>query len=244
MKEVKKFTCLKDGGEKTKGTIEGTKTQVLAWMKKTFPGIRKAADQDMMPAWQFFYRGETITYETPDGKEHYLAEVVEEDEATPGDKSNSKEEKKLEKALKDYKRNYAKRHPEWAKKEVADAKMTDEEVAAAAAKTIWATANLMPQEQADKMYDAGYIFHWRSSVDNWLAADVANRVFHDEDALKHLLCRDMDTERDDQDILMTNIHKSKFVHFQMTKAFNGGFDAYIVFRIPKSASAVVVRLCK
>ena len=49
-------------------------------MKKTFPDIRKAADQEMMPAWQFFYRGETTTYETPDGKKLYLAEVVGTDE--------------------------------------------------------------------------------------------------------------------------------------------------------------------
>lgn len=78
MKEVKKFMCLTHGGEKAKGTIEGTKQQVLDWMKKEFPGIRKAADQEMMPAWQFFYRGETATYETADGKELYLAEVVDE----------------------------------------------------------------------------------------------------------------------------------------------------------------------
>ena len=77
MKKIRKFTCLRDGGEKVKGAIEGSKEQVLAWMKRKYPGIRKAADQDMMPAWQFFYRGETTTYETPDGKEFYLAEVVE-----------------------------------------------------------------------------------------------------------------------------------------------------------------------
>ena len=67
MKEVKKFTCLDHEGNKPNGAIEGTRNQVLAWMKKEFPGIHKAADQDMMPAWQFFYRGETTTYETPDG---------------------------------------------------------------------------------------------------------------------------------------------------------------------------------
>lgn len=79
MKEVKKFTCFTIEGEKAKGTIEGTKKQVLDWMKKEFPGIRKAADKEMMPAWQFFYRGETVTYETTDGKELYLVEVVEEE---------------------------------------------------------------------------------------------------------------------------------------------------------------------
>ena len=79
MKEGKKFTCFTIEGEKAKGTIEGTKKQVLDWMKKEFPGIRKAGDQEMMPAWQFFYRGETVTYETTDGKELYLVEVVEEE---------------------------------------------------------------------------------------------------------------------------------------------------------------------
>ena len=33
MKEVKKFTCFTIEGEKAKGTIEGTKKQVLDWMK-------------------------------------------------------------------------------------------------------------------------------------------------------------------------------------------------------------------
>ena len=79
MKKLKKFMCLTIEGKKAKGTIEGTKNQVLDWMKKTFPGIRRAADQEMMPAWQFFYRGETTTYETTNGKNLYLAEVVDEE---------------------------------------------------------------------------------------------------------------------------------------------------------------------
>lgn len=77
MKEVKKFTCFTIEGEKAKGAIEGPKKQVLDWMKKEFPGICKAADQDMMSAWQFFYKGETTTYETTDGENLYLTEVVE-----------------------------------------------------------------------------------------------------------------------------------------------------------------------
>ena len=80
MEKIRKFTCLDDGGVKVADAIEGTQDEVLAWMKKTFPGIRKAADQEMMPAWQFFYRGETTTYETSDGKELYLAEGVGKDE--------------------------------------------------------------------------------------------------------------------------------------------------------------------
>ena len=80
MGKTKKFTCLDDGGVKVADAIEGTKDEVLAWMKKTFLDIRKAADQEMMPAWQFFYRGETTTYETPYGKKLYLAEVGGTDE--------------------------------------------------------------------------------------------------------------------------------------------------------------------
>ena len=155
-----------------------------------------------------------------------------------------KEEKKLEKALNDYKRHYAKSHPEWAKKETANAKMTDEEVAAAVANAIWETTHLKPCEQADEMHGAGHVFHWRILPDNWLVADVANRILHDEEAVKKLLCRDLQPTQDDHDILATNIRKAKFIHFQTTKAFNGGFDSYIVFRIPKSARAIVVRLCK
>lgn len=155
-----------------------------------------------------------------------------------------KEEKKLEKALKDYRINYAKKHPEWARKEAAGAKMMDEEVAAQAVKAIWETANFEPCKQAEEMYDAGFGFHWRILPDSWLVADIANRIFHDEEAVKEILCRDLQPTRDDHDIIATNIRKAKFIHFQFTKAFNGGFDAYIVFRLPKSARAIVVRLCK
>ena len=71
-----------------------------------------------------------------------------------------------------------------------------------------------------------------------------NRILHGEESVKELLCRDLQSVRDDQDILATNICKAKFIHFQFTKGFNGGFDAYVVLRLPKSARAIVVRLCK
>lgn len=76
MKEVKKFTCLTDEGDAVEGAIEGTKKQVIAWMKKTFPGIHKAADQERTPAWLFFCdMGESTVYETPEGKNLYLIEA-------------------------------------------------------------------------------------------------------------------------------------------------------------------------
>ena len=47
-----------------------------------------------------------------------------------------------------------------------------------------------------------------------------------------------------QDIFVSNIIKSRFVHFQITKKSDGGFDAFAVFRIPESSRAVIIRLCK
>ena len=147
MKEAKKFTCLKDRGVKVDGAPEGTKKSVLAWMKKFYSGLRKVPDQDMMPAWQFFYRGEITTYETAEGQKVYLAEVEEESESlsTEGE-IDPVDEKKRETVLKNYKRTYAKNHPVWAKKAAEDAKALDEEVAAEVAMDIWKTAHLTEGE--------------------------------------------------------------------------------------------------
>ena len=124
-------------------------------------------------------------------------------------------------------------------------KWMDEEVAANVSRLIWKTAHLEPQKQAECFVKAGHCFHWLTSADSWLAADVANRIFHDEEALKRLVCRDLDTEHDDDaDYFAQSIHHAKYIHFQMTKAFNGGFDAYVVFRITETARTIVVRLCK
>lgn len=125
------------------------------------------------------------------------------------------------------------------------AKWLDEEVAANVSRLIWKTAHLMPQEQAECFVKAGHCFHWVSSIDCWFAADVASRIFHDEEALKLRICRDLPTDRDnDADYLAQSIHHAKYIHFQMTKAFNGGFDAYIVLRITETARTIVVRICK
>ena len=125
------------------------------------------------------------------------------------------------------------------------AKWLDEEVAAMASKLILKTAHLEPQKQAGCFVKAGHCFHWRMLSSNWLAADIANRVFHDEEALKKLLCEGLSTDKDDDaDYLAQSIHHAKFIHFQATKAFNGGFDAYIVFRITETARTIIIRLCK
>lgn len=57
------------------GTIEGTKEQVLAWMKKIFPGMRERGKSEMMSALEFFHEGEITAYKTADGESVYLAEV-------------------------------------------------------------------------------------------------------------------------------------------------------------------------
>ena len=124
-------------------------------------------------------------------------------------------------------------------------KWMDEEVAANVSRLIWKTAHLEPQKQAECFVKAGHCFHWLTSADSWLAADVANRIFHDEEALKRLVCHDLPTQKDDDaDYLAQSVHNAKFIHFQITKAFNGGFDAYVVFRITETARTIVVRLCK
>ena len=155
-------------------------------------------------------------------------------------------EKRLEKALKEYRESCAKRDPEWARKEAEGAKMLDEEVAAEVAKAIWETAHLVPREQAEKL---PYMFWWISIADPWPVSDIASRLIHDEEEAKHLLCErfvlpHFGRDDDNGDILATAIREGKFIHFQMTAAFNGGMDAYIVFRTPKTRRAVVIRFCR
>ena len=72
----KKFTCINDREAKVEGAVVGTKKQVLAWMKKTFPGMRERASDEMMLAVEFFYEGEITAYKTADEETVYLAEVL------------------------------------------------------------------------------------------------------------------------------------------------------------------------
>lgn len=74
---MKKFMCINDKETKVDGAIEGTKAQVLAWMKKTFPGIRERVHDEMMTAVEFFYEGEITAYKTAAGEYLYLAEVLD-----------------------------------------------------------------------------------------------------------------------------------------------------------------------
>ena len=70
---MKRFTCINDREEIVDGAIEGTKEQVLAWMKKTFPGLRERGESEMMSAMEFFHKGDITAYKTADGESVYLA---------------------------------------------------------------------------------------------------------------------------------------------------------------------------
>ena len=65
---MKRFTCINNREEMVDGAIEGTKEQVFAWMKKTFPGMRKRGKSEMMSALEFFHEGEITAYKTADGE--------------------------------------------------------------------------------------------------------------------------------------------------------------------------------
>ena len=163
------------------------------------------------------------------------------------DRKMKKKEKELESVLKSYRSKYALLHPQWANDEVREANMKDEEVTAEVAKAILETACLVPQEQFKKMSGAGHTFWWARVTDAWPIADIAGRLIHDISAAKSLLCEFVASTfpkgDDNAAILCTRIQDGKFIHFQMTKTSKGGHDAYIVFRIPKTRAAVIVRIC-
>ena len=74
----------------------GTKKAVLDWMKKTYPGFRKASDVDMVPAWYFFWENDAEHYQSAKGENLYLVRgPAEEERKSP----TPEEEKRLEKAI-------------------------------------------------------------------------------------------------------------------------------------------------
>ena len=158
-----------------------------------------------------------------------------------------KKEKEIEVAFKNYRRQCARRNPQWADEEARAAKMKDEEVALEVAKAIWETVSLAPQEQFKMMSAAGHTFCWFCVAGAWPIADIGSRLIHDTNAARSLLCEFVATtfQKGDNnaDILCARIQDGKFIHFQMTATPNGGHDAYIVFRTPKTRSAVIVRIC-
>ena len=73
---MKKYTCWRKQNSKVKGAIEGSKKEVLAWMRERFPKLKSGASEFMV-AWEFFYEGDIDSYVTDEGKTVYLVELVE-----------------------------------------------------------------------------------------------------------------------------------------------------------------------
>ena len=242
-----KWTCWIDEEKKADGAIVGTRKAVLDWMKKTYPGLRKARDGEMVPAWYFFWENGVEHYQSANGEDLYLVRGPAEGyrkESTPA------EEKALEQAIRNYGRICSKQYAERRDKAEADAAKAaargDDVVADEVAKAILETAHLKPIEQTEKLEeDDRYISSWLLCHDDmWPIIDIVYRLMHDEVAAREYLCDKLFHENNvDSVILCSRIRSGKFVHFQMTRAFNGGMDAYIVFRTPKTHCATIIRLC-
>ena len=109
-----KWTCWVDEEKNADGAIVGTKKAVLDWMKKTYPGLRKASDGDMVPAWYFFWENDAEHYQSGKGEDLYLVRgPAEEGRNAP----TPEEEKELENALKRYRRIHIKQIRERLKAE-------------------------------------------------------------------------------------------------------------------------------
>lgn len=154
--------------------------------------------------------------------------------------------------MKEYNENYAHKHPEWAEQEAQKARMFDEEVASEAVRTIWSTLCFEPYMQAREIGSRDYLFGWRIVDSDSFALEVMNKLSQDENTAKQMLSEDIQIFSyggppcydEAKDVLVSNLMKSKFIHFQITQNSDGGFDAYVVFRIPEGSRAVIVRLCK
>ena len=251
MKKVT-WTCWVDEEKKAKGAVVGTRKSVLDWMRKTYPGLRKAWNGEMTPAWYFFWENDAEHYQSADGEDLYLVRCpAEEERKAP----SPEEEKALEQALKNYRKTYAKKYPDQAACEVRGAKkimksekMMDEEVAEEVAKAIWKTAHLRPWEQKEKLEgfkNSDYVLNWSiCSFDMWSTDALVNRLMHDEAAAREYLCN-MFYRKDkaESKVFCSRIRSGKFIHLQMTRAFTGGMDAYIAFRTPRTRNATIVRFC-
>ena len=247
-----KWTCWIDEGKKAEGAVVGTRKAVLDWMKKTYPGLHKAQDGEIVPAWFFFWKNDAEHYQSANGEDLYLVKgPTEECRKEP----TQEEEKELEKALKRYRGIRIKQERERFEKErkndakkAGREKISDDEVADDVAKAILETACLPPREQMEKLEGiagADYLCCCSPCNDDmWPISDIVNRLIHDEAAAREYLC-DKFFRRNNLHsvVLCSRILSGKFVHFQMARAYNGGMDAYIVFRTPKTRSAVIIRIC-
>lgn len=164
----------------------------------------------------------------------------------------NKKDKAIEETLKEYNENYAHKHPDWAEQEAQKARMFDEVVASEAVRTIWSTLRFEPYMQAREIGSRDYLFGWRMVDSDSFALEVMNKLSQDENTAKQMLSEDIQILSyggpscydEAKDVLVSNLMKSKFIYFQITQNSDGGFDAYVVFRIPESSRAVIVRLCK
>ena len=247
-----KWTCWIDEEKKAEGAIVGGRKAVLDWMKKTYPGLRKTRDGEVVPAWFFFWENDAEHYRSAKGEDLYLVRgPAEEERKAP----TAEEEKRLEKALRSHRGNRIKYDREGFEAERKDegekarrGKVSDDEVADEVAKAILKTACLQAREQAEKLEQVkgrDYVFAWMLCTDDmWPIVDIVNRLLHDEVAAREYLCDTFYREgKVESKVLCSRIRSGKFIHFQMTRAFNGGMDAYIVFRTPKTRSAVIIRFC-
>ena len=246
--EKVKWTCWIDEEKKAKGAVVGTRKAVLDWMKKTYPGLRKARDGEMVPAWYFFWENDAEHYQSAKGEDLYLVRgPAEEERKAP----TPEEEKRLEGAIRNYRRICTKQNIERHDKAEEDAAKTaargDDVVADEVAKAILETAHLRPMEQKEKLEeDDKYISAWLLCCgdDMWPIVDIVNRLMHDEVAAREYLCDKLFHKNNvNSVILCSRVRSGKIIHFQMTRAFTGGMDAYIVFRTPKTRNATIVRFC-
>ena len=245
--EKVKWTCWIDEEKKAEGAIVGTRKAVLDWMKKTYPGLRKARDGEMVPAWYFFWENDIEHYQSAKGEDLYLVSgPAEEGRKAP----TPDEEKELEKAIRKYRKLQGKQNVERRDREAKKAEKTaasgDDVVADEVAKAILETAHLPPVEQREKLEEnENYLYaKMLCNEDIWPICDIMNRLVHDEAAAREYLCdKFFHPKVKDSVVLCSRSRSGKFIHFQMTRVFNGGMDAYIVFRTPKTHSAVIIRLC-
>lgn len=80
MKRYSCFTSLKQM-TKAEGAIEGSKEEVLAWMREKYPKMSSedSGCEGFMDASVFFYEGDVEEFWLPDGDGIYLAEILTEE---------------------------------------------------------------------------------------------------------------------------------------------------------------------
>ena len=86
-----KWTCWIDEEKKAEGAIVGGRKAVLDWMKKTYPGLRKTRDGEVVPAWFFFWENDAEHYRSAKGEDLYLVRAQGRGRAQGADGRGGKE---------------------------------------------------------------------------------------------------------------------------------------------------------